>query len=57
MRNLVRKFVMKENEKIINYNSIDGTRLSGTLMRKQNRSCIILWLIQNEGYLHLVKHL
>lgn len=44
MRNLIRKFIMKENEKIINYNSIDGTRLSGTLMRKQNKnkSCIIM---------------
>ena len=34
---------MKENEKIVYYNSIDGTRLSGTLMRKeQNKSCIVM---------------
>lgn len=34
---------MKENERIINYNSIDGTRLSGTFMtKKQNKSCIIM---------------
>ena len=34
---------MKENEKIINYNSIDGTRLSGTFMKKsQNKTCIIM---------------
>ena len=34
---------MKENEKIINYNSIDGTRLSGTFMRKKpNKSCVIM---------------
>lgn len=35
---------MQENEKIINYKSIDGTRLSGTLMKNKNQSnsCIIM---------------
>lgn len=35
---------MQENEEIINYRSMDGIKLSGTFMRKQNKStnCIIL---------------
>lgn len=33
---------MQETEKIINYKSIDGTRLSGTLMNNKNKKCIIM---------------